>query len=138
MTPVHCSVEHNPPKTYGDCVRACVATVMDLDTDDVPHFAHDDPSGEVLRQRIIDYLAPEGYAPFFSHYEGAATFETIMSIMAGNNPASVYILFGATNHGDHVVVCRGGGIVHDPNWIRSPMTQCGSHGYWTAMVIGVA
>ena len=39
MTPTHCITKHNPPHSYGDCLRACVATILDFDALDVPNFA---------------------------------------------------------------------------------------------------
>ncbi len=38
MTPLTQRYLHNPPETYGDCYRACIASLLDLGLDDVPHF----------------------------------------------------------------------------------------------------
>lgn len=38
MIPVHSQVVHDPPATYGDCLRACIASVLEVPAQCVPHF----------------------------------------------------------------------------------------------------
>jgi hypothetical protein len=137
MTPVLCRVKHDPEAgTYGDCVRACVASILDMDGDAVPHFFHDNCSGEVANVRMRDWLRTVGYSPFFVNYPGEIPKRDLMSMMSDLNPDTYYILFGMVESGgDHVVVCKGGHQVHNPAWFATAMTGPGSHGLWSVMVI---
>ncbi len=140
MTPALCRVEHDPENgKYGDCVRACIASVLDIaDPLDVPHFYCDD---DVTRgaTRITEWLRLRECAPFWSHYPGdGLTLDALLSYMGDVNPNCTYILFGATaNGGNHAVVCQGGAIVHDPNWIPSPIVAPCANDYWTVLVVAL-
>ena len=113
MRPVPMTVPHNPPESWGDCLRACIASV--LDRDDVPHFMHDgDPDGEWC-QRVRDWAHANGmvYLQFTYSGEGNA-LRDILLYMGQSNPDTYYILTGASPISDHSVVCLNDEIVHDP------------------------
>lgn len=135
MTPVDCMVTHNPPNSYGDCVRACIATMLDLPSADVPHFAHDNAPGDVVYQRIRDWMAPRGYMPFWVNFPDEP-LDSVLSYIGTLNPDVTYMLYGSSGTGDHVVVCYGGCVVHNPQW-GGPLSLAGpgSHGFWSTMVI---
>lgn len=138
MTPVTCQVKHDPENgTYGDCLRACVATMLDLGSSDVPHFYHDGCDAETGMTRVREWLATRGYAPFYTAYDGAATREEVLKYMARQNPGVTYLLYGSTGQGDHVVVCRNDRFVHNPSWGNSPLIGPLSHGTWVVMVITI-
>lgn len=128
-----CRVRHQPEAgLYGDCMRACVASIMDIaNPEDVPHFAHDGCDGETAHARMQEYVSSLGFA-CFSIGTGLDR-EALMAEMA-LQPDFHYMLFGATHAGNHVVVCRGGEVVHDPAWSRSPMVGPGSSGVWSIVV----
>ena len=138
MIPVNCITKHDPAAgTYGDCLRACVATVLGLPAEQVLHFIHDDCGAEECNRRLVDYLAFYGLAPFWVHFDGDTPLVDLLSLQGLQNPQSVYLLFGRTeSETDHVVVCRGGEIAHDPAWYRSRMIGPGSHGHWSVVVLG--
>jgi hypothetical protein len=135
MTPAICRVKHNPPETYGDCVRACVATILDLDTDAVPHFYHDNPTGEVGMQRMREWLAGRGLAPCAIGFPPDPLSE-ILDHMGQYNPNVPYLLYGSTSDGgDHVVVGQGGKIVHNPSWYGCHVVGPSSAGHWQIVVL---
>lgn len=135
MTPVNCRIKHAPPDQYGDCIRACIATVLDADAEAVPHFAHDNPSPDVLMQRIRDYLRPNGHTIFITQYP-PVPLDELLTVQATVNPDAVYLLFGGVDGGgDHVVVCRGGAVVHNPAWYHCSIVQPASHGMWQVLVV---
>jgi hypothetical protein len=140
MTPAFCRVKHEPEAgTYGDCLRACVATILDLNTEDVPHFFHDGCEGEEGNQRLREWLATRQLAPFWSAYAGDLDAAEIMTEIAVSNPTVPFILYGETAYGgQHVVVCRSGKKVHDPAWIATPFSGPGPHGHWIVLVIARA
>lgn len=136
MTPVVCRIKHDPENAvYADCVRACIASVMDMDAGDVPHFYHDNCDGLTGFGRINEFLAPFGLAAFSVAYDGAYSMDDVLALMGEQNAATVYLLFGQTAYGDHVVVCRGGECIHDPAWFRSPLFKAAQAGYWIVMVL---
>lgn len=131
---VQCRVPHRPEENkYGDCVRACVASILELDAEHVPHFYHDNPTPEVGMQRIRDYLRPS-HTAFVTNYP-PEPLNDLLLIMGEANPDTVYMLFGSVGEGDHVVICEGGKIIHNPAWIGCSLVGPGSHGFWQVMVI---
>lgn len=136
MTPVHCLVKHNPDAgTFGDCVRACIASLLDMRAEDVPHFYEDDCDGETGIKRIYRFLSPLGLSPFFVYFNGSDPLETVLQHMAVANPDAHYMLYGNSGFGDHVVVCQGGKIVHDPAWVADGIEGPNSNGFWSIMVL---
>lgn len=125
MIPVHCRVQTDQEAgTHGDCLRACVASVLDMQPEDVPHFMHDACDGETGLRRLTDWLAQYNLGTFRAYYPGDASVDDILLQNSVFNPEAVYLLFGMTaSGGGHVVVCRGGAIDHDPAWSRSPLVK---------------
>lgn len=136
MTPVFCRVKHDPEAgTYGDCLRACVASMLDLDPEQVPHFAHDAADAEIVNERMRAFLATRGLAPWWTHYDPNLTREALLETLAESGPGVPFLLFGRTgNDGDHVIICKDGEVVHDPAWYRAPLVQGGRHGAWSVVV----
>ena len=128
MTPTPCHVKHDPPNTYGDCLRACIATLLDLDTARVPHFAHDGPTDDaVVLTRLRVFLRGRGLLPFSATYGG--TMDEVLNLMATVNRDVTYLLFNS----GHVVVCCNDEVLHDPAWV--PVKMDGS--VWSVMVLVV-
>lgn len=130
-----CQTGHNPPHSYGDCVRACVASLLNVeDPLSVPHFFHDnDP--HVGMARIVEWLEPQGLLPFYIAYPPSDTLEDVLHITGTNNPSVYHILFGGTDDGgDHVVICQNGKVVHNPG-VGSIITKPTSSNMWIIMVI---
>ena len=128
MTPIVCQIKHDPPRSYGDCLRACVASLLDLDPPAVPHFASDDPSSETLVFRIETFLRDYKLIPMWTMFEGSK--DDVLGFMGEINPRVLYLLF----NGAHVVVCKGGTIEHDPAWSANPMNEP-TDGVWKVMVL---
>lgn len=144
MTPAMCRVKHDPENNqYGDCVRACVASIMDMDAEAVPHFFDNiDSSDEAGRIRannhMREWLAGHGHALFQAHYPGSVARDELFAMMEVVNPGVHYILCGSVGLGDHCVVCRGGKIVHNPAWLAMDIIGPCSYGAWSVMVIARA
>lgn len=137
MTPVFCQVKHGPENgSHGDCLRACVASVLDMTSESVPHFFHDGCEGDIAMERITAFLATLALSPFYCSYPGAWALQDILEHHRQQNPTTTYILFGAVETGeDHAVVCKGGEEVHNPSWIAANIVGPGSTGHWTLLVI---
>jgi len=136
MTPVVCRVKHDPENgTYGDCLRACVATILDFDAEQVPHFADGNASAREVYDALTNWLSTFNLVPFYSCYPGSASRDDMLEMMGELNPTATYMLFGSTVSGDHVVVCQGGQVVHDPAWYGTGLIGPGSNTFWTVVVI---
>jgi hypothetical protein len=136
-----CRVKHDPPKSYGDCLRACIATIMDFDSEFVPHFADMCATGVEARASARRWLNQRGHT-ITAFALPADPLPSIMEWMGDNNPDTTWLLFGSTARpgqpetgGDHVVVCQGGKVVHDPAWVPTSIKQVGSCGYWEIWVV---
>lgn len=135
MIPVQCRVKHDPENgTFGDCLRAVVASMLELNAEDVPHFYHDNCDGETGHERLRVFLQMDDLVPFVSYFPGNENLENILQSQAVLNPNVYYLLFCSTDDGDHVVICQDGRIVHNPSWVQSKVTGPNSNGYWGVMV----
>lgn len=112
-----CRVKHDPPNSYGDCIRACVASLLSLPTEEVPHFVRDNASGTVMLQRMRDYLKPLDLVPMINGFPATLSADDVLQFMGEHNPGVAFILLSA----DHAVVCMDGAIAHNPAWVRSAL-----------------
>jgi len=115
MIPIYMKHKHNPPHSYGDCLRACVASI--LEADDVPHFHVDGEADDaVIRSRLDDYLRTEHALTSWAIGYGEIPLDDMLSGLSDDNPGKNFILFGAISTGEpHAVVCRDGCVIHDPS-----------------------
>lgn len=136
MIPHKSLVKHDPENgKYGDCVRVCLASILDVEKcEDVPHFYEDGSSDhDVVQDRIDDWMKGRGLwlceIPVKAESPVAA-LEWIHSIVGDQH----YILAGNSRLGaGHFVVCRGAKIVNDPsdNGIVGPQDD----GYYWLVVV---
>jgi hypothetical protein len=141
MTPRDQLIQHDPEAgRYGDCQRTCVAAVLDLPTEAVPHF-NDDPtatrdSDEWWEKRQARWLAGRGLAWATVAYSGEVPLDQVLDWTSRANPAVPMILLGTSKLGsNHVVVVLNGAIVCDPsgNGIVGPSKE----GTWELSMICV-
>jgi len=127
MTPRVCKIKHNPPKSYGDCVAACVATL--IDRDDVPH-TFDGRDAESAWSDLRAYLNQHGMT-----LSVFASEEDPRDHMGVNNPDTPYMLMCSTSEGNHAVVCVGSEVFHDPSWYKMIIRGGTDMGVWVVGVI---
>jgi len=132
MTPVFCTVKQDPENgLYGDCVRACVASILDMKSEDVPHFYHDG-DGDAAFDRMRAWLADHGRIPaYFPISEKIDPF----AYMADKYADVEYMLFHSTVDGDHCIVGRNDKIAHNPAWFRTAITGAHSQGVWIVIIL---
>lgn len=129
MKYVQSIVKHDPPHSYGDCLRACIASILDIENiEGVPHF---NASGETDHELLKKWLAACGYAMVVTLYSDEMTAEEIGLSMAQSNPNVYYLLGGSIAGGNHIVVCCNDKIVCDPAWVPDGLDgpNTGS-GFW--------
>jgi hypothetical protein len=111
-----------PGPDCGNCLQACVASILELDLEDVPNFA--EVEGEHgWWQALQDFVTERGFFLYALDPEHGAPEDTY------------YLAVGDSPRGDfnHVVVANGTAIVHDPN-----PTGEGLKGYAKEMFLFVA
>jgi hypothetical protein len=118
MIPLMSQVKHNPPHSYGDCLRASIASILNIEpVQTVPHFFEDGCSGEVATARIREYVKTLGILPFVWHIDASVTQAEVLEFQAEVNPGVYYLLFGRDgNGGQHCVVCLDNKIIHNTAW----------------------
>jgi hypothetical protein len=95
----------NAGRAAGDCLRAAVATVLNLDPDDVPHFVQyvEHPEGtdsHLWWWALVGFCCAHGWRVDY----------------AGEAPSGWSLADGVSARGhQHVVVAYDGEIVHDPH-----------------------
>ena len=121
---------HDPDNgIYGDCQRAVIASLLDLELSDVPHFGEDNPDAMEFHDRIDAFLNARGLARFTIAMQG--DLEQILLSMSVNNERTVYTLAGRSPRGtNHCVVCRGGKIICDPHPDGGAIVAPCSDGYF--------
>jgi len=137
MIPVHCRVKHDPENgMYADCMRACVASILELEPEAVPHFTDGHPPADEVYAALDDFLSGMGLAAFGVAFPGSLSFGELLEHFGALNPNATYMLIGRNGEGDnHCVVCQGGVVAHDPAWFRSKMDGPSDEGFWYVMVL---
>lgn len=85
----------------GNCFSACVASILELDLDDVPFFMGEPDWGEAL----LKWCASRGIIVDFSTQFPAPAGE--FCIVGGRSPR--------LPEGGHAVIMRDGALIHDPH-----------------------
>lgn len=136
MIPHDCIVRHNPPDTYGDCLRAAIASILDIDkTTDVPHFLRDGDDERGLVELRTWLLLEHRLRPFAMVFDGSASLDDVFATMKNGNPDVDYLLFCQCGSGDHVVVCCNDRMTHNPGWDNAAISGPLSNGSWLVMVM---
>lgn len=107
---------HKPEEgIFGDCFRTCLAVLLGIDAEEVPHFLK---TGKFEDQLYIEWLNANDLHLLRVTFPGECQLEQILitgSVMSGDMP---YLLSGFSRTGcNHVVVCQGLEIVCDPSLI---------------------
>ena len=111
MIPKRMLCEHNPPESYGDCFRACLASILEIEPEVVPHFAADFDDVTWISE-VNKYLMQFNVGIISVSFNDNNNFETfglknIYHIICGKSPR-----FPSENH---AVVGRDGKIVYNPS-----------------------
>lgn len=131
-------VLHDPKNgAYGDCQRAAIATVLQIPIGDVPHFNDGGPPPIEFFDRVNDFLGAKGLVLFSMPFQ-SCPLDDLLRSMSVNNENVIYMLSGTTPRGvNHVVVCKGGKIIHDPHPSDDLLSGPCDDGYWWIDVVAV-
>lgn len=130
---------HNPPETYGDCHRAALASILELDLHDVPHFMHGlgPKDGDTFNRLQEEFLNSIGLDCVV--FPCAGELEDVLKACGAWNPKRLFLLGGsaAPNVG-HTVVASPTGIIHDPHPRNLGVTGPMEDGfYWITYIVGL-
>ena len=130
MKPEMCRIKDDPENNQsGDCVRACIASLLELDAENVPHFFAE-PDGLKANQDMQFWLANRRKIAAFISLPGEWSFKKFGEYMTEFYHNKYYMLWAGFGSGDHAVICKNGKIEHNPAWYRTPLTGPHSHGIW--------
>lgn len=134
MNYVFCQVSSDDEGQVGDCLRACVASVLGLEADDVPHFFHDACPSDEGAERLKEWSRHRGVVPCYIVYPGSTPLQAVLDYWGGMNPDVPAILYGSTQDEEHCVVIMDGEIKHNPSWSNSPLVRPTSENLWYVLV----
>ena len=125
---------------WGDCFPTSLACVLDMEPEDVPHFFAelDDSDDEECDRRnewVREWLVERGYYNIDLFYQ-SDDLETLLGHFGAMNPDIVYLLTGNTDSDvSHVVVCKGGSIIHNTAGNLHLTGPCPKSGMWWLQII---
>lgn len=118
MTPQTQLISHNPPAKWGDCWRTCIAMILDLPAEEVPHFLDDGGTNEDGLKRAREWLQNRGLDIVYFEMPADSLKEHIDFMFGGAH----YIMSGMSNNykeACHCVVAKGHfQMVWDPSLLR--------------------
>lgn len=134
MKPQKQAFRHDPPNSYGDCFRTAIASLLDTDRDEVPHF-FDKCSDDWLKDAEA-WLLTKGLTLF--EFPIGGELEDVLSAVARWNPDRYYLLLGKSPRGvNHQVIALNDKIVCDPaiegGGLIGPCTKSGY--YWITLLL---
>jgi len=111
MTPQDQEFINIAGQQYGDCMRACVASLLDLPIAEVPHFLRDaDGDPQKFWSGVLEFTKARGWDYLSAFPEHRPEFAEAMGgyhIMGGPSPRGGGLL--------HAVIGKDGQIVFDPH-----------------------
>jgi hypothetical protein len=128
---------------FGDCHRTCIAMILNMDRDNVPHFMdgcsndwpRDHPAWEAAERAEIEWLAQHGLAPISIPYSGELPLADLLAQLERTSRGAPVVLGCTSSNGfDHSVVVHEGRI-HNPNLstVAGPMRD----GMWWLTIYSV-
>jgi hypothetical protein len=124
-------------KNRGNCLQAVVASLLELPLDEVPNFVQiEEDGGREWSEHLRTWLLDRGWRQkYWLHgaFPGAwpgLPFEKFCAV-SGPSPRGLGA-DGKPVH--HIVISKGGVMVHDPHPDRTGITE--SHGGWWLEAVG--
>lgn len=97
----------------GDCVRAVTASLLEMDSNDVPHFVQDNP-GDTWYEIWEKFMQEHGITPIMI----IGPWEKVPK------PSGFYLASGPAERGcKHIVIMWDGKVVHDPHPSRAGLQE---------------
>src|SRR5262245_38299305 len=138
MRPYKQKFIHEPPKRWGDCHRAALCSILEVDPQEVPHFGDGGPDGDEFTRRVRAWLERFCLVPVTVLYQGdhptqpVQNLDDVLASASHYAPPGMHFLLGGTSRTGvaHTVVCQDGRIVHDPSQTDSGIVGPLDTGYY--------
>lgn len=130
MTPTKQTILHDPANgQFGDCFRACIASLLDLPITAVPHVCDAKPDGDTTWYvEISEWLAIEHGLIYFEFGNGDGWAESFAA--AGGE--CFHVISGRSPRGHlHAIVGRNGEPFFDPHPSNAGLTTIETFGILT-------
>ena len=126
----------------GSCFRACIASLIDHDLEDVPNFYKGidpgDPVPAEVSKWVRDWMRSRGLALVGFPFKVDKADELIRSVCRAH-PGQAFILAGQSNKGiDHAIIIRDGAVWHDPSGMGWSLAAPQANGCFTVYMIALA
>lgn len=131
MRKIYMQNSHYPDQNeHGDCLRACVASLFDLEAADVPHFGEDGSDGPEMWRRVNEWAKPFKLRTWITVFPGDTDLDALLAFVKILNGDTHYLVGGysSSGGGDHIVVAQGDRIIHDPSRMGSGIQGPSSDG----------
>lgn len=119
---------------YGDCWRTCIACILDIPPEGIPHFCADDKSFGDAIDEAREWLKQFDYNMQTTMY-GDAPFEDFMSDIHYSFVDTFIILGVGTTRENHAVIAYNGAVIHDPSIGQTNITGSMTNGHYSIQVI---
>jgi hypothetical protein len=130
-----CAVKHDPENdSYGDCVRACIASILELPSEDVPHF-YNTPDTTRCQVSMQRWLAKRGLIIATVPLPGDMSKIEMFAYMDEHFNFYHYMLWCSSGGGDHAVCCLNDRVTHNPAWYKCPVDGPHSSNFWIIWII---
>jgi hypothetical protein len=134
---------HRPEEgIIGDCHRACIASLLELRTEDVPHFFDYPPEQEAERgmKHQRGWLRERGLG-LLEFPVAAESLEQFLRWAEQYTEGAYYTLTAKSRSGNnHVVICRGNQVVHDPTFgdEHGIVGPCSDGFWWPGFLVNLS
>lgn len=115
-----------------DCVRACIASLLEMETEQLPNFFAQPEIGQYEMQR---WLALRGLIAAVIALPGEWSFDTMGEFMRTHYADTHYMLWCKSGDDDHSVICINARMVHNPAWYKCGIDGPHSSGVWIVWII---
>ncbi len=107
---------HDPANgVYGNCFPTCIACLLELPVDEVPHIYDEGRSGKQGMRMLRDFLKQRGLYYVELFYDN--DLDDILRTFGHLAPEAHYLISGKSPRGNHnhTVIARGGQLFWDPS-----------------------
>ena len=102
--------------TVGDCWRALVACILDLELKEVPHFMQIwiDENVRVAYRAYLKFMSKYGLIPHLLEQTEVLTFDKAIHPVIHNDEFEYYFGIGTSPRNmNHIIILKNGKMIHD-------------------------
>lgn len=129
MIPFNQLINNDPENgQYGDCYRTCIASILEIEPEKVPHFYQTGEPGSL--EKVRDWLYKYDCYLIDVAFRNNNIIELLR--MLNSSYRNIYcIISGQSDRGyDHACVLYNGEIIHDPHPSKKGINRPCSTGYY--------